>query len=292
MIMYKIDGFPDYLVDNELLVWSKRSNKYLKPNNNGQVFLYNNYGYKAVTKYWLEKFVNKYDFSTAVLLPNNNRYLINKKLEIWDKKLQKRTKTYQDGSFSYVTTNNRIKHITRLQLYRLVYGSAPPGFVKIKQSDGYFVNKRGDVFSIHSGHCLNPYIDKKGYCIVSIQENGVNKSKRVHRLVAETFIPNPLNLEQVNHKDGDKTNNNVDNLEWCDDKYNMAHALHNGLIKSSIPVLAYKHGSFLKEYPSLSSCSNEVKVSINKIKKMADSESQVPYLGYTLYYINYNKEKA
>ena len=287
---YKIDGFPDYLVDNKLSVWSKRSNKYLKSNNNGQVFLYNNCGYKAVTKHWLEKFVKKYDFSTAVLLPNNERYLINKKLEIWDKKFQKLVKTYPDGSFSYMTIEKEMKHITGLQLHRLVYGNAPSGFVKIRQSDGYFVNKNGDVFSMHGGRCLKPCIDKKGYCIVDIYENGARKHKRVHRLVAETFVPNPLNLKQVNHKDGDKKNNNVDNLEWCDDKYNMNHALHNGLIKKSIPVLAYKHGSFLYEYPSLSSCSKTVGVSIDKIKKMADSKSQMPYLGYTFHYKDYKKE--
>ena len=216
MMIYKIDGFPDYLVDDKLSVWSKRSNKYLKSNNNGQVFLYNNCGYKAVTKHWLEKFVKKYDFSTAVLLPNNERYLINKKLEIWDKKFQKLVKTYPDGSFSYMTIEKEMKHITGLQLHRLVYGNAPSGFVKIRQSDGYFVNKNGDVFSMHGGRCLKPCIDKKGYCIVDIYENGARKHKRVHRLVAETFVPNPLNLKQVNHKDGDKKNNNVDNLEWCE----------------------------------------------------------------------------
>lgn len=288
--MYKIDGFPDYLVDDKLLVWSKRNNKYLKPNSRGQVVLCNDHGHKAVTKLWLEKIVNKYDFSTAVLLPNSNRYLINKKLEIWDKKLQRRTKTYPNGSFCYTTIQNKTKQITRLQLYRLVYGVAPPGFVKIKQSNNCFVNKRGDVFSSHSGRCLKPYIDKDGYCIVSIKENGVRKQKRVHRLVAEAFIPNPLNLEQVNHKDGDKTNNNVDNLEWCDDKYNVNHAIYNGLIKKCIPILAYKDGNFLQEYPSLSSCSKEVRISIDKIKKMADSELQTPYFGYTFHYKDYKKE--
>lgn len=55
----------------------------------------------------------------------------------------------------------------------------------------------------------------------------------VHRLVAETFIPNPNNYPCVNHKDGNKHNNNVDNLEWCSYSYNTKHAIENGLMRSN-----------------------------------------------------------
>lgn len=53
---------------------------------------------------------------------------------------------------------------------------------------------------------------------------------RVHKIVATTFIPNILNLPQVNHKDGNKLNNNVENLEWCTDIENKHHAINNGLV--------------------------------------------------------------
>lgn len=63
--------------------------------------------------------------------------------------------------------------------------------------------------------------DVNGYLRVTLHKNGIIKRYKVHRLVAQAFIPNPNNLPQVNHKDEDKTNNNVSNLEWCDAKYNM-----------------------------------------------------------------------
>lgn len=63
-------------------------------------------------------------------------------------------------------------------------------------------------------------IDEKGYFLVSLSKDGKQKTRRIHRLVAEMFIPNPNNYPQVNHKDEDKRNNKVDNLEWCTNKYN------------------------------------------------------------------------
>jgi hypothetical protein len=62
------------------------------------------------------------------------------------------------------------------------------------------------------------------YYQVTLFKNGERKAKRVSRLVAEAFIPNPLNLPQVNHKDMNKKNDCVDNLEWCTNKQNMEHA--------------------------------------------------------------------
>jgi hypothetical protein len=67
------------------------------------------------------------------------------------------------------------------------------------------------------------------YFYVALSSNSKVYKKSIHRLVAETFIPNPNNLPQVNHKDGNKHNNNVDNLEWCTPKENTRHATLNKL---------------------------------------------------------------
>ena len=69
-------------------------------------------------------------------------------------------------------------------------------------------------------YIINGSVNDKGYKCVILSINNKHKTYKVHRLVAEAFIPNPNNLLQVNHKDENKLNNNVDNLEWCDAKYN------------------------------------------------------------------------
>ena len=61
----------------------------------------------------------------------------------------------------------------------------------------------------------------RGYEKIALSINGKRKIKYIHRLVAETFIPNPNNYKEVNHKDNNPSNNRVDNLEWCDRKYNL-----------------------------------------------------------------------
>jgi len=73
------------------------------------------------------------------------------------------------------------------------------------------------------GRVLKPGNDKNGYLRVSIKVDGKWATKKVHRLVAQTFIPNPDNLPQVNHKDNDRTNNHVDNLEFCTSSYNAKY---------------------------------------------------------------------
>ena len=85
-----------------------------------------------------------------------------------------------------------------------------------------FVNRWGGITTrIHKGRELKPKYDgKKNYLHVGLCDNGKVNVINIHRLVAQVFIENPNNYPEVNHKDEDKTNNRVDNLEWCDRTYN------------------------------------------------------------------------
>lgn len=78
---------------------------------------------------------------------------------------------------------------------------------------------------------LRNVITSKGYCVVSLYKDRKVKQRRVHQLVLEAFVDNPLDLPSINHKDGNPLNNHIDNLEWCTSSYNQQHAYDTGLRK-------------------------------------------------------------
>lgn len=91
------------------------------------------------------------------------------------------------------------------------------------------VRTKGDSFRVIPEHSLTWQPTHDGYVFVKLTKGKIKKCIKVHRLVALAFIPNPFNKSQVNHKDGNKRNNNVSNLEWATGKENMEHAVINNL---------------------------------------------------------------
>lgn len=103
--------------------------------------------------------------------------------------------------------------------------------------------------------------ERGDYLKVILCKEGNRKHFKVHRLVASAFIPNYNNLPQVNHKDEDKNNNRVDNLEWCDCKYNINYGSHNKrMIKAnSIPIIQFsKTGEFIHKWDSAREAEKEL----------------------------------
>ena len=136
-------------------------------------------------------------------------------------------------------------------------------FGRVKSLDRWIKDKNG-MYKLLKGKFLK-VIKPQGYIVVRLFKDGKSKNYQIHRLVAQAFLEIPKELRhlegtrylQVNHKDEDKNNNNVDNLEWCDGKYNCNYGNRNKKVaeKLSKPVLQYTlDGEFVREWKSTMEC--------------------------------------
>lgn len=129
----------------------------------------------------------------------------------------------------------------------------------------YWVTVDGFIWNDKSKKYLKPYKDKDGYSIIDLRISNIRYTKKVHRLVSEMFIPNNNNLREINHLDGDKSNNSISNLEWCDRSSNMKHAFKNGLLNVKFhPVYDISTGKF---YNSIKEASEMLGINYGKLKK-------------------------
>ena len=111
--------------------------------------------------------------------------------------------------------------------------------IKIQNFEDYSIDEFGNVYSnkYNKHKILKQQYHCKGYKVVTLVKRELKKTLKVHRLVAQAFIPNPLNKEQVNHKDGNKENNHILNLEWATQSENQLHAHKTGLMDNKIEKL-------------------------------------------------------
>lgn len=113
------------------------------------------------------------------------------------------------------------------------------------------------------GKMLKPGIDSNGYMLVVLSKKGKTKSYRVHRLIALTFIKNNAKCKCINHKDENKLNNQVDNLEWCTHRYNNNYGTKGKRIsqKNSIKVNQYDlKGNFIKQWNSMTEAEKKLNI--------------------------------
>ena len=152
----------------------------------------------------------------------------------------------------------------------------------------YQVSNLGNVKSLNyhrSGKekVLTPFHKPNGYMTITLWKDNSGHTKHIHRLVAETFIENPDNLPEVNHIDENKENNRIDNLEWCNSKYNMNYG--EGAHKKSAEnhkktVEQYDlQGNFIKEWRSATDIHKELGFSNSNIAKCCRNKSKTAY-GY------------
>lgn len=146
---------------------------------------------------------------------------------------------------------------------------------------GYEVSNLGNVRScLNTQHkitnkwkILSPRLDRRGYLFVNLYDENHNmKSIKIHRIVAMEFIPNPYGYKQINHKDENKLNNKVSNLEWCDAKYNVNYGsshLRSCLsrrICNTKAILQYDlNNNLLREFYSISEASRVLDISMGSI---------------------------
>lgn len=131
-------------------------------------------------------------------------------------------------------------------------------------------------------HLLKPRKGSHGYLMVILYFRGKRiKGYLVHRLVAEAFLPNINNYRCVNHKDEDKTNNKVDNLEWCTDKYNHNYGTKSERLSKSLtnhPLLSKpvyqmdRQGNIIKEFPSVIEAARAIRGKDTNICKVCKNE--------------------
>ena len=159
----------------------------------------------------------------------------------------------------------------------------------------YEVTDDGKVFN-KNGKEMHQYYVTRGYRIVLLYKDKKQKTKLVHRLVAEAFIPNPDNLPQVNHKDEDKENNTASNLEWCTNDYNNHYGTGNERRRVSCTRGAKERGECKevicladgKRYYSISEAARHYGISMNRVSNscIRRSNGELPFR----YYSEYKKE--
>jgi len=141
----------------------------------------------------------------------------------------------------------------------------------IKGYEGlYQISNYGNVKTLDYNHTkkekqMKPILQVDGYLGINLMKDGKRKRYRIHRLVLETFTNNKNNYPVVNHKDGNKTNNCLDNLEWCSISYNTQHSYDMGLEKTKKVVCYDLKNKRIKIYKNVKELSNELNLNINSI---------------------------
>lgn len=161
--------------------------------------------------------------------------------------------------------------------------------INLKEYDGFLVDNDLNIYNSRTLRKLTPYKGSDGYIAVSrrSQTNKIHHN-RLHVILAHCFIPNPNNYKYINHKDSNKLNNDLNNLEWCTNSENVYHGWHSGnrTHKNNTAVKVIdKNGNVIGKYSSIRKCSEALNMDRHKIARALKGELQAGYLNYYFSYI-------
>lgn len=146
-------------------------------------------------------------------------------------------------------------------------------FVKTPGVSGYLINKKGEIFSEFKGEVMKPALRSGYHFVVIMTDTGKRVNKMIHRLMAETFLPNPDNLPEIDHIDGNALNNNLDNLRWVTKKENQNNPIsrerrYKAIIdKQGIPIKAFYNGEFVGNFTCLMEAARKFNLHCTLISK-------------------------
>lgn len=170
------------------------------------------------------------------------------------------------------------------------------------------INELGEIFNTKTGQAKKPTLASNGYYLISLYKKNRPKYFNIHKLLAELFIENPNNYPIVNHKDGVKTNNKLDNLEWSTYSHNNQHAYDTGLkvvsekmieharTMPAMVVEAYPEGTTARPvivmrgnhaetFPSVKKAAKHLSMSTSSVHR-AIKENRSTRTGYTFIYLD------
>lgn len=154
---------------------------------------------------------------------------------------------------------------------------------RIKGYSRYVIDRNGIIYdTFHNNRMVSQYEDNLGYKICRLHDGEKFTTKRVHRLVAKTYVSNPDNLPQVNHKDCNKLNNNVNNLEWCTNRDNTLHGYKHDVYifkKGTLLIKVYDAltNNFIGEYKYMKNMCNELHLDRKKLRRIFLGETRNLY---------------
>ena len=158
--------------------------------------------------------------------------------------------------------------------------------MKMKRYKDFLVDENLIIYNFYTGKPISPFKGSDGYMAVKINMKEHKACKRVHVIYAHCFIPNPYNYKYVNHIVSNKLNNNLKNLEWCTNSYNVKHSYNSGNNTNPVKIKVYKlNGELIGNFNSIRECAEILKLDRHKISRVLKNELKKDYLGYIF---NYN----